>query len=115
LRVLVQQVDGGSIEVLRRAVDTLRQATNANVVVLGAGTPEGTSVFLVASSDDAATRAGINASDVIRQIAPIVGGKGGGRPDFAQGGGPQADRLTEALAASVVLVEQRLGAGQVRR
>jgi alanyl-tRNA synthetase len=47
---------------------------------------------------------------VIKELAPIVGGRGGGKPDMAEGGGPQTDKLPEALAASYGIVERLLEA-----
>ena len=108
LQLLVQRVAGGSIEILRRAADELQRKTKADVVVLGSGSDEGQSVFLVASSNPAAVQNGIRASDIIRHIAPVVGGSGGGRPDFAQGGGTDVEQLDGALAAAQVWIEQRL-------
>jgi alanyl-tRNA synthetase len=51
----------------------------------------------------------VKAGDVIRPIAEIVGGKGGGRPDMAQAGGPDASKLDEALAKVESVVRAALG------
>ena len=111
LRVIVQRVNSGGVDVLRRAADVLRKQTGADVVVLGAGVEDDRSVCLVATASVAAVQAGVRAADLIRQISPLVGGSGGGRPDFAQGGGTDVEKLTEALAASAALIEQWLGVG----
>jgi len=61
-------------------------------------------VNLVASvSKDLAKR--IHAGKLMQEVAPIVGGKGGGRPDLAQGGGPDASRIDEALDRVPHLIE----------
>jgi alanyl-tRNA synthetase len=45
---------------------------------------------------------------VIKELAPIIGGKGGGKPDMAEGGGNQPEKLSEALAASYGVIEKLL-------
>jgi alanyl-tRNA synthetase len=51
----------------------------------------------------------VPAGQVIRELAPIVGGRGGGKPDMAEGGGAQIEKLPDALAASYQVVERLLG------
>ena len=50
----------------------------------------------------------LSASDLVKQIAPLVGGSGGGRADFAQAGGTEADKIPHALDRVAELVEQSL-------
>jgi alanyl-tRNA synthetase len=65
--------------------------------VIALGTTDGTKVTLVAAvSKDLVKR--FHAGNIIKQIAPLVGGGGGGRPDFAQAGGKDPARLDHALA-----------------
>ena len=59
----------------------------------------GKPIFIAAGSDKAVA-AGFDAGAVVREIAPIVGGRGGGKPGMAQGGGEDASRVDEALAAA---------------
>ena len=72
------------------------------VIVLGGG-PSRDSVSLVAAVTPEYT-AKIQAGKIIQQIAPIVGGKGGGKPDNARGGGKDASKLDEALAKAKSLI-----------
>ncbi|HLX38015.1 MAG TPA: DHHA1 domain-containing protein, partial [Candidatus Binataceae bacterium] len=58
--------------------------------------------LVVAVTPDLAPK--LKAGDIIKQIAPIVGGSGGGRPDFAQAGGKDASKLDEAIAKVAQLV-----------
>jgi alanyl-tRNA synthetase len=51
----------------------------------------------------------VKAGKIVQEIAPIVGGRGGGKPDMAEGGGTDASKLNEALEASYKSVEQMLG------
>lgn len=90
---LIEQVPGVDAESLQGVVDALK-GTFAGVVVLA--TVHGGAVTLIASVSSEWT-ARIQAGKLIQQIAPIVGGKGGGRPDNARGGGKDASQLEAAL------------------
>jgi alanyl-tRNA synthetase len=79
----------------------------ASAVVLGGA--GGDKVGLVALFSKRAVARGISAADVIREAAGVVGGGGGGRPDMAQAGGRDPDRLDEALAAARAAIERGLG------
>ena len=94
ISVLVQRVDGGA-KVLRGLADQLRDKLGSGVVVLG-GVDGKKVVLLAAVTADLTDK--IQAGNIIREIAPIVGGGGGGRPDFAQAGGKDPAKLDEALA-----------------
>ena len=61
----------------------------------------------MAALNDAAQARGLSANDLVRAVGPFVGGKGGGKADVAQGGGTDASRIDEALAA----VRRRRAAG----
>ena len=78
-----------------RVCDQLRDKLGSGVVVLG-GVDGKKVVLLAAVTADLTDR--IQAGNIIREIAPIVGGGGGGRPDFAQAGGKDPAKLDEALA-----------------
>lgn len=54
---------------------------------------------LIAAANDKAQKQGVKAGNLIKAIAPIVGGGGGGRPDMAQAGGKQPEKINEALTA----------------
>jgi len=100
--VLVDRIDGLDAEGLRSVVDTLRARIGSGVIFLGSAVDG--KVNLVASvSKDLAKR--IHAGKLMQEVAPIVGGKGGGRPDLAQGGGPDASRIDEALDRVPHLIE----------
>jgi alanyl-tRNA synthetase len=92
--VLVQRVDGGA-KVLRGLADQLRDKLGSGVVVLG-GVDGAKVVLLAAVTADLTEK--VQAGQIIREIAPIVGGAGGGRPDFAQAGGKDPAKLDAALA-----------------
>jgi alanyl-tRNA synthetase len=104
ITVLATRVDGLDDKGLRDLADRLRERIKSGVVVLGTAVGE-RAVLLAAVTKDLTGR--YHAGNIIKQLAPLVGGGGGGRPDFAQAGGKQPDRLDAALAAAYEL----LGAG----
>jgi alanyl-tRNA synthetase len=96
IKLLVARIDGVDGKALRDTVDRLKDRLGSGVVVLGS--TEGDKVRLVAGvTKDLIGR--VAAGDLIRVVAEQVGGKGGGRPDFAQAGGNRPERLDEALAS----------------
>jgi alanyl-tRNA synthetase len=101
IQVLAQQVDQVDAKVLRELADKLRDRLKSGVVVLGGS--DGEKVMLLAAvTKDLVKR--VNAGNLIKEIAPIVGGGGGGRPDFAQAGGKDPSRLPQALARVYELI-----------
>ena len=88
---------------LRNLADTLRQKLGTGVVVLGMESG-GKATLLAAVTDDLVDR--VNAGAVVRELAPVVGGRGGGRPNLAQAGGPDAAKIDDALAAAPEVVER---------
>jgi alanyl-tRNA synthetase len=90
---------------LRQLSDTLLARVKSGVVVLGRR-DEGKVSIIVRTSKDLQSR--VPAGQVIRELAPLVGGRGGGKPDMAEGGGSQPEKLADALAASYGVVEKLL-------
>ena len=79
---------------LRNLADTLRQKLGSGVVVLGMESG-GKATLLAAVTDDLTDR--VRAGDLVRELASVVGGRGGGKPNLAQAGGPDVAKLDEAL------------------
>jgi alanyl-tRNA synthetase len=104
ITVLATRVEGLDDKGLREMADRLRDRIKSGVIVLGAAQGE-RALLLAAVTKDLVGR--YHAGNIIKQLAPLVGGGGGGRPDFAQAGGKDPTRLDEALAAAYAL----LGAG----
>jgi len=95
IKVLAARLDGADAKALRDTADQLKSKLGSGVVVLGA--VEGDKVFLVASvTQDLTGR--LKAGEIIKPVAELVGGRGGGRPDFAQAGGTKPDQVDAALA-----------------
>jgi alanyl-tRNA synthetase len=90
---------------LRDAVDQLKSKLGSSVIVL-ASVEQGKVVLVVGVSGDLLAR--IKAGDIAGHVAAKVGGRGGGRADFAQAGGTQPENLGTALAEVEALVRSRL-------
>jgi alanyl-tRNA synthetase len=95
IKVLAARLDGADAKALRDTADQLKDKLGSGVVVLGA--VEGDRVFLVASvTKDLTGR--LKAGELIKPVAELCGGRGGGRADFAQAGGTEPDKVDAALA-----------------
>jgi len=106
VRVLASRLEGFDAKALRDAVDRLKQQLGDAVIVL-AGAADGKAA-LVAGVNGAATGR-VKAGELLSHIAGQIGGKGGGRPDLAQGGGEDGPALATALEGVPGWVRQRLG------
>ena len=94
--VITAQVNVKDMNQLRQLADQWKQKALSDVLVLG--TVQGEKVNLLAAMSPAANEKGLKAGDLIKAIAPKVGGGGGGRPDMAQAGGKNPAGLADALA-----------------
>ena len=113
-------VDAGGVKLARRRVadldkdalrglaDSLKAQIKSGVVVI-ASESDGKVQIVASVTPDLTGR--VKAGDVVKALAPIVGGKGGGRPDFAEAGGKQPDKIDELLAASEEIVKKLAAAG----
>ena len=106
-RVLATQVPSMPAGALRGLADAVAGKLGASVVVLG--TVQDDKVSLVALVSKELTARGVHAGNLVREVARLTGGGGGGRPDFAQAGGKQPDQLPAALAAVRGLVRGQVG------
>ena len=105
-KVLATVVDGADASTLRQTLDHCKNKLSSGVVLLAA--VEGDKISLVAGvTKDLTDR--VRAGDVMKEFAGRVGGKGGGRPDMAQGGGTDVSALKPALADLPAWVSERLG------
>jgi alanyl-tRNA synthetase len=105
VRVLVREASGLDAAGMRQLSDTLLARIKSGVVVLGRSN-DGKASLIVRTSDDLTRR--VPAGKIIKELAPIIGGKGGGKADMAEGGGNQPEKLAEALQASYDVVERLL-------
>jgi alanyl-tRNA synthetase len=96
VKVIAARVEGLGAESLRGLSDELRGRLGSGIVVLGCEV-EGRAQLLGAVTKDLVS-AGYHAGKIVSEVAKVAGGGGGGRPDFAQAGGKNPERLDEALA-----------------
>jgi alanyl-tRNA synthetase len=104
IKVLAAQVEGADAKTLRDAVDQLRNKLGSSIIVL-ATVKDGKVVLVAGVSADLLAR--FKAGDIVGAVAAQVGGRGGGRADFAQAGGTQPENLGLALAGVETLVRSQ--------
>jgi alanyl-tRNA synthetase len=107
VKVLAAQIDGADARSLRDTMDQLKSKLGSSVIVLAA-VDAGKVVLVAGVSQDLLGR--LKAGDIAGAVAAQVGGRGGGRADFAQAGGTQPEKLAEALGGVEELVRNRLSA-----
>jgi alanyl-tRNA synthetase len=105
--MVTRKVSGLDKNALRSLSDSLRDRLGTGVVVLA--NADGDRVTLVVSVTKDLTKR-VQAGSVVKQIAPIVGGGGGGRPEFAEAGGRDVTKIEIALTESRAVVERLLAA-----
>jgi len=103
VRILVARVPSSRLEALREMSDLLREKLKSAVIVLGT-VYEDKPVFLATVTPDLVAR-GYNAGEIVKQVAQVTGGSGGGKAQFAQAGGKYKDKLDEALRLVKDLVQ----------
>jgi alanyl-tRNA synthetase len=108
VKVVAAQVDGADSGALRNAVDQLKSKLGSAVIVLASVDAQSKVLLVAGVTADQTAR--VKAGELVGIVAAAVGGKGGGRADFAQAGGSDATALPQALAGVAALVRARLGA-----
>ncbi len=106
IKLIARRVDDLAGGDLRNFADELRSKIKSGVVVIGSAT-DGKVTLLTAVTKDLLDR--VQANTLIGMLAPIVGGKGGGKPDLAQAGGKDAEKLNEALERAPSALREMLG------
>ena len=109
-RVVAATVPANDVRELQALGDALREQLGSGVGVIASTFAEGKTTMLVVVTDDLRDR-GIRADTLIREIAALAGGRGGGKPHMAQAGIPDVARLAEAIARAPHVVEAALSAG----
>lgn len=107
-RVIVGQLPTVPLEAVREQIDRVKKSMGSAILVLGFADEEGKATLLAAVSADLVKK-GVKAGDIVKEIAGIVGGKGGGKPDLAQAGGKDGTKLGEALKKASELGHELLG------
>ncbi len=105
IKVISSLIQLDSPKTLREVGDKIRDKMGSGIVVLGGSFQEKAALLVIVSKD---LTGRIQAGNIIKEIAGIVGGSGGGRPDMAQAGGPMADKLPAALESVYKVIETSL-------
>ncbi len=95
--VVVAEIAGATAETLRTAADVLRSHHGDRAILLASPNAEESKVAIIAIVPEAMIKRGLKAGDWVREVAMVCGGKGGGRPDMAQAGGREPDKIHDAL------------------
>ena len=104
--VVIGQLSTTSVEQAREAVDMLKKKAKSAAIVLGFD-EDGRATLLAGVTDDLVAK-GLKAGDIVKEIAPIVDGGGGGRPQMAQAGGKNPNKIGDALAKAAEIIKQKL-------
>jgi len=96
IKLIAAVIPLDSPKTLREVGDKVRDSLGSGIAVLG-GSINDKAALLAIVTDDLTGR--VKAGDIINRVAKIIGGKGGGRPDMAQAGGPMVDKLNEAMSS----------------
>ncbi len=105
--VVVRAVGSATADEMRQLIDVLRRKRETRLAVLLASSAEG-KVQLVAGLSKDLIEAGLHAGNWLKEVAPVVGGGGGGRPDLAQAGGKSPEQIPAALEKAVQAIRSRL-------
>ena len=106
IKVIAKTVEGLDKGGMRHLSDTLMGKLKSGVVIIAKTEDEKVS-FIIRVSDDLTGK--VSAGNIVREIAPIVGGRGGGKPDMAEGGGTDSSKLNDAIEASYGVIKKMLG------
>lgn len=102
--VIAEHVPNRSMEELRKIADEWKQKDSSDILVLATSRDDKANLLVAVGQD--AVKSGIKAGDLVKQIAPKVGGGGGGRPDMAQAGGKNPAGIREALAFAKEIISK---------
>ena len=102
-------VEPGEIIDVNRMVQTATEVIKQRdaTVTLYFGS-DGKTCRVLIMAGEAAIKKGVNAGAIVKEVAPIMGGGGGGRPNFAQGGGTKCDKLAETVQAALDAIKKQL-------
>ena len=105
-KIFNKVINGVKVDTLKSISDFVKQAAKSSAVILGSQT-NGTATIVVAVTDDLVKR-GISARDIVKEIAPLIEGSGGGHPQMAQAGSKRAEKIEEAVRSAGQLIVELL-------
>lgn len=107
INLLTAQVDGMGIDEMKTMADKIKAEIPCSVAVMAANT-DGKITFVAMASKDA-VKLGVHCGNIIKEVTAAAGGRGGGKPDMAQGGGTDASKIDDALAKVDDLIIAQVG------
>lgn len=106
VELISARFDGMTVDDLKKTADGIKEKISCGVVVLGALTDDKITFVAMVTKD--ALSKGAHAGNIIKEITAIAGGRGGGKPDMAQGGGKDASKIDEALSSVTDVLNSQL-------
>jgi len=106
IQIVVGQVNSSDMDGLRTVADMVRDHLKSGVVILGAASTDKVNFVVMATKE--AVKQGIHAGNIVKEMAKITGGGGGGRPDMAQAGGKQPEKMAEALQFGLEVAKKQI-------
>jgi len=104
--IIIGQLSTTSIERAREAIDMLRKKAVSCAIVLGF--VDGDKATLLAGMTDDLIKKGLKAGDIVKALAPIIDGGGGGRPQMAQAGGKNPEKINDALTKAEEIIKEKM-------
>ena len=108
-KIIVAETPGANPNLMRQLIDQLRKKANSTAILLATASGDDKVTLVAGISRDLVAR-GLSAGNWVRDVAPIVGGGGGGKADMAQAGGKDPSKLPEAVSTALDLVRRALRA-----
>ncbi len=105
--VIAKAIEVATPDLLRQLIDQIRKKTNP-VAVFFATSPGPGKVMMIAGLSRDLVERGIKAGDWVKTVAPVVGGNGGGKPDLAQAGGKNPEKIEQAIKEAVTFIESKI-------
>jgi len=106
-KVVIAEAKGANPGLMRQLIDQIRKKVEPSAILLLAAQSED-KVVLVAGISHALVGQGANAGNWVREVAPVVGGGGGGKPDMAQAGGKDASQIPAAIEKATMVITEML-------
>jgi alanyl-tRNA synthetase len=106
-KVVIAEAAGANPNMLRQLVDQIRKQADSTAIFFATAVGD-SKVLLVAGVSNDLIERGVSAGNWVKEVAPIVGGGGGGRPDMAQAGGKDPKQLPQALEAAQAFIDKLL-------
>lgn len=106
VKIITRKLEDATVDDLRKTIDMLMKSSEDMAIVLG--TIQNNRVTLVAALSPNLVKRGLHAGNISKEVAKVVGGGGGGRPDMAQAGGQWIEKLDEALNFAIELLSKKI-------